>query len=88
MKKQILQQSYPSDNSSQFETEVPLPSAAEWGLYFFFWEYFFLLLPVSLPHTTWESDYINKTVKQITTFSGKRVVSFPLSFTSLYLTLI
>lgn len=36
MKKWILQQSYPSDNSSQFAKEFPLASAMEQGLYFFF----------------------------------------------------
>lgn len=36
MKKWILQQSDPSDNSSQSATEVPLAPATEQGLYFFF----------------------------------------------------
>lgn len=36
MKNGILQQSYPSDNSSQFAMEFPLASATEQGLYFFF----------------------------------------------------
>lgn len=36
MKKQILQQSYPSDNSSQFATKFLLTLAMERGLYFFF----------------------------------------------------
>lgn len=60
MKKWILKQSYPSDNSSQFATEFPLASATEQGLYFFFQDYF-LLLPFPPPHTR-ETDCMKKPV--------------------------
>lgn len=78
MKKQILQQSYPSDNSSQFATEFPLASATEWGLYFFS-EYFFNPFLPSLPPylSPWETDYIKKHCKINNCLDGEMCCFFP-----------
>lgn len=59
MKKWILQQSDPSDNSPQSATEVPLAPATEQGLCFFS-KRVFLLLPFPPPHTTWATDCVQK----------------------------
>lgn len=87
MKEQILQQSYPSDNSSQFAMEFPLASATEQGLYFFL-RVFFTLSPSHRHTQPGRQTILKNAVKQITAFTGKCVVSSPVSFTSLYLTLI